>query len=366
MGADRDDGRLLQPGDVIGILGGGQLGRMLALAAARLGFDVHIFTPEQKAPASRVAAASTIAAYDDLDAVRAFARRCDVITYEFENVPAATALAASEVAPLRPGARALDVAQDRLTEKRFLKEVGARTVSFCPVDGPQDMTDAAFVVLAGGAILKTRRMGYDGKGQARYAPGDDPAAAFAAIGEQPAILEALAPFRRELSIVAARSLNGDVAAFPLSENTHSDGILRTSLAPAQTDADTVEEAARIARSILESLDYVGVLAVELFQLEDGALLVNEIAPRVHNTGHWTMDACACCQFEQHVRAVAGWALGPSQAHSAAQMTNLIGEDVHRWRDWLARPGAVLHLYGKDEARPGRKMGHVNQLSALEG
>lgn len=365
MSAGAGEPRILNPGDVIGVLGGGQLGRMLAQAAARLGLQVHVFTPETDAPASAVAANTAVAPYEDLDAVRAFAAGCDVVTYEFENVPMETALAAGEAALLRPGAKALEVSQDRLVEKRFLNAVGAGTVAFCAVDGPQDMTDAAFAVLAGGAILKTRRFGYDGKGQTRLAPGDDAAEAFKAIGEQPAIVEAVAAFTRELSIIAARSLDGEIAVYPLIENTHADGILRESVAPADVRDETIAEARRIAEAILGALDYVGVLAVELFELEDGALVVNEFAPRVHNTGHWTMDACACSQFEQHARAIAGWPLGAPDAHSAARMINLIGQDAERWSAILGEPGAALHLYGKREVRAGRKMGHVNRLSRLK-
>ncbi len=358
-----DPARRLQPGDRIGIMGGGQLARMLALAAARLGLDAAIFSPETDSPAARVAADAIVAPYEDLDAVRRFASSCAAVTYEFENVPVETARAAGERAVLRPGAQALEAAQDRLTEKTFLHRAGAATVAFEPVDDAHG-AESALDALGGEMILKTRRFGYDGKGQARVSSPAEARAAFEAIGSRPAIAEALAPFERELSVVAARSLDGAVKAFPLAQNRHSDGILRESLAPAAVTPAMEAEALRIATAVLEALDYVGVIAVELFALADGALLVNEIAPRVHNTGHWTMDACACDQFEQHVRAVAGWPLGDPAPQSRARMINLIGEDAAGWARWLETPGARLHLYAKREIRDGRKMGHVNLIAPL--
>jgi len=353
----------LPPGSTIGVLGGGQLGRMLALAAARLGLKTAIYTDRERDCASEVAAFTVSAPYDDLDAVKAFAGRCDVVTYEFENVPAETARAAALGAPLRPGVAALDAAQDRVREKRFVREAGAQTVAFAAVDGPEDF-ERAGAATGFPAILKTRRFGYDGKGQARVETPADLTAAFSAIGERPCVLEARATFVRELSILAARGVDGAIAAYPLAENRHADGILRESRAPAAVSPELASEAARIAASLLEALDYVGVLAVELFELSDGGLLVNEIAPRVHNTGHWTMDACSCSQFEQHIRAVAGWPLGDPAAHASAVMTNLIGEDAAAWARLSAEPGACLHLYGKGDPRPGRKMGHVNRLGPL--
>lgn len=349
---------MLQPGARIGILGGGQLGRMLALAVARLGFDAVIYTPDEDSPASRAAAETVVAPYEDLDAVRRFARSVDVVTYEFENVPVETAHAAAEHAPVRPDPKALEVAQDRAIEKQFLNANGAPTVAYRTVDALGELQDALGSI-GTPAILKTRRFGYDGKGQAVLSSAEDAGEAFAAIGENPAILEGFARFEREMSILAARGLNGEIRAYPLSQNTHGGGILKETVAPAEAEEATRQKAFAIAVALLEALDYVGLLAVELFDLGDGELLVNEIAPRVHNTGHWTMDACACDQFEQHVRAVAGWPLGDPQPHSPARMINLIGEDAHRWKTWLSEPGAVLHLYGKREVRAGRKMGHVN-------
>lgn len=350
----------LSPAGRIGVLGGGQLGRMLALAAARLGLDAVIFDPEADCPAGRVAAQTVTAAYEDLDAVARFAQSVDVVTYEFENVPVEAARAAARHAPLRPGVQALDVAQDRVREKTFLNDHGAPTVAFRPVGSSEDARKAA-EALGVPAILKTRRFGYDGKGQAVVRSVDEAAGAFEQIGARPAILEAFAPFVRELSVIAARGLDGSVRAYPAGENSHEGGILRETRAPAQLSDATRAEALRIAEAVLTALDYVGVIGVELFELEDGRLLVNEIAPRVHNTGHWTQDACACDQFEQHVRAVAGWPLGDPEPIIPARMINLIGHDADDWRTWLAAPNAVLHLYGKRETRKGRKMGHVNIL-----
>ena len=351
----------LPPGSTIGILGGGQLGRMLALAAARLGFDTAVLDPEPDSPAGRVAALQVTAGYDDEDGLRRLAERCEAITFEFENVPAAAlerlvALGA-EVAP---GPRALAFTQDRVAEKRFVREVGAETVEFQPVDGLEDLI-SGLARLGTPALLKTRREGYDGKGQAWVRDRADAAAAWDSIGGRPAVLEARADFVRELSVIAARGRDGAVACYPAGENRHAGGVLRTTLAPAP-DAGAVQPAAEaVARRVLEGLEYVGVLGLELFELADGRLLVNEIAPRVHNTGHWTQDGCACDQFEQHVRAVAGWPLGPTRALVPVEMENLLGPEVERWPGIAADPSARLHLYGKGEPRPGRKMGHVNRL-----
>jgi 5-(carboxyamino)imidazole ribonucleotide synthase len=348
----------LTPCSRIGVLGGGQLGRMLALAGARLGLDVVIFDPEPDCPASRVAAETVTAAYDDLAAVARFAKSVDAVTYEFENVPVETALEAAKYAPLRPGANALEAAQDRLTEKTFLNDHGAPTVAFRAVDTAADARAGA-EALGVPCILKTRRFGYDGKGQQVVRRVEEAEAAFEAIGARAAILEAFAPFERELSILAARSVDGVIEAFPLSENRHADGILRETIAPAEAEDAVRAEALRIVTALLEALDYVGVLAVELFALEGGRLLVNEIAPRVHNTGHWTQDSCLTDQFEQHMRAVAGWPLGDPAPMAPARMINLIGSDADGWERWLTERGAVLHLYAKRETRDGRKMGHVN-------
>ena len=354
----------LPPGSTIGILGGGQLGRMLALAAARLGFQTVVLSPDKDTPAGRVAARSLRGAYDSATALAELASAADVVTYEFENVPAA---AVSELGELRaetaPPARALAVAQDRVAEKAFLREHGVATVDFEPVEDAASLA-AALERLGLPALLKTRREGYDGKGQISIERAEDAADAFDAIGGKAAILEAKAPFKRELSIIAARGRDGAVASYPLGENVHENGILRRTTAPADVDRKTADSARRIAETILKGLEYVGVIGVELFELEDGSLLVNEIAPRVHNTGHWTLDACEVDQFEQHVRAVAGWPLGPTEPFAKAVMENLIGEEADAWADLAADPKARVWLYGKDEARPGRKMGHVTRLQPL--
>ena len=355
----------LAPGATIGILGGGQLGRMLALAAAPLGFHVHIFAPEAESPAGEAAARLTRGDYGDEAALSAFAASVDAITYEFENVPAGCAALLDALKPVRPGVRALEVAQDRVVEKGAMRAMGLGTAPFAKADDA-DEARAAFAGLGGGAaIVKTRRLGYDGKGQARVASADEAAAAVARFGA-PCILEGLVSFEREISVVAARGMDGRIEAFEPAENTHKDGILHRSVAPARLKPLIAAEAWRIAGTILQALDYVGVIGVELFLDRDGVLLVNEIAPRVHNSGHWTMDACAVSQFEQHIRAVAGWPLKPAMRFADCEMENLIGDDVLRWAEIAAEPNACLHLYGKSEARPGRKMGHVNRIFPFSG
>jgi 5-(carboxyamino)imidazole ribonucleotide synthase len=354
----------LSLGATIGILGGGQLGRMLALAAARLGFDVAILTPEADAPASRVAAHTLLAAYDDPAALAELAQRCAVVTFEFENVPAKVVAALHDLGvSTAPGDLALATAQDRVIEKTFFRDQGIATVDFVAVDSAADII-AGLARLGAPALLKTRREGYDGKGQAWVATPDEAQAAFDRLGGVPMILEARAPFVRELSIIAARAQDGTVAAYPLTENTHRDGILRLSVAPAQAKASTHTAASALARTTLERLDYVGVAGIELFELETGDLLVNEFAPRVHNSGHWTLDACEVDQFEQHIRAIAGWPLGPTEPFAQARMENLLGAEVEDWAKLAAEPGARLWLYGKRETVAGRKMGHVTRLSPL--
>jgi 5-(carboxyamino)imidazole ribonucleotide synthase len=355
----------LAPGGTIGILGGGQLGRMLSLAAAQLGFDCHIYAPEKDNCAARVSAHATTAAYDDEPALKAFAARVDVITFEFENVPAATVrtLAASGK-PVFPQAASLAVAQDRVDEKEFFNRLGIATAPFAQVTSRADL-DAALDRIGVPAILKTRRLGYDGKGQARIETRADAPAALLAVGAHPAILEGFAKFAHEISIVAARSRNGDFVPFIAGENEHRDGILRVTRAPAKVDARILCRAEQHAKAVMEALNHVGVLAVEFFVMADGTLLANEFAPRVHNSGHWTQDGCVVSQFEQHIRAVTGWPLGPALPVLPVEMTNLIGADVERWPEFAADPRAHLYLYGKGQARPGRKMGHVNRLLALK-
>lgn len=351
----------LPPGSTLGILGGGQLGRMLSQAASRLGFDVVILDPQPDCPAARVSRAQITAPYDDPDALQALGRLCDVVTFEFENVPAASVETLAEAGALvAPGPTALAVAQDRVDEKTYLNAVGAPTVAFAAVTTLDDLTNA-IGTLGLPALLKTRREGYDGKGQVWIRDAADAAAAFDAIGRRPAVLEAAAVFQRELSVIAARGRDGAVAVYPLGENVHQNGVLKTTTAPAAVDPATQGRAEQIAAAVLDGLDYIGVMGIELFDMGEGELLVNEVAPRVHNTGHWTQDGCVCDQFEQHVRAVVGWPLGPSNAHARIEMTNLLGDEVEDWRTLAAEPNARLHLYGKHDARPGRKMAHVNRI-----
>lgn len=358
MPADRGGvGEALAPGATLGILGGGQLGRMLALAAARLGLTSHIFDPDPAAPAAQVAAAHTAAGYDDAAALDAFAAAVDVVTYEFENIPTAALDRIEARVPIRPGRRALATSQDRLTEKEFLRSLGLATAPFAPLDGPDD-AEAAARATGLPAILKTRRFGYDGKGQARVATVAEVAAAQARL-DQPTVLEGFVDFRREVSVIAARGTDGTLAVYDPGENLHRHGILHTTTVPATMAPETMAAARDIAEAVLSALDYVGVIGVELFDTSEG-LVVNEIAPRVHNSGHWTQNGAVTCQFEQHVRAVAGWPLGDPARHSDMVMTNLIGDEVEQALALAAEPGSALHLYGKAQARPGRKMGHVNR------
>ena len=347
----------LAPGSVIGILGGGQLGRMLAMAAARLGYKTHIFEPSA-APAADVAHAWTQAGYDDLDALRTFAQACDVITFEFENIPADALDVLSATTPLYPDRRALEVSQDRLIEKSFLRDLGLETAPFAPLtsDIHADLKSTGLP-----AILKTRRFGYDGKGQARVMATGDAEAALASLQGAPAIAEGFVDFSKEISVIAARGQDGAIAAFDPGENVHEDGILATTTLPAQIPPALRTDAVLIASRILNALEYVGVLGVELFVTPMG-LIVNEIAPRVHNSGHWTQAGCAVDQFEQHIRAVTGWPLGDGSRHANVVMENLVGDDITRAEDLAAQPGVQVHIYGKAEARPGRKMGHVNRVT----
>lgn len=357
------EGQPLAPGAVLGIIGGGQLARMIALAAADLGVRCHIFAPESENPAFDVAAARTVAAYEDEAALARFADAVDVVTYEFENVPAATAAFLAARKPLHPGARALAVTQDRLSEKSFVAELGLEVAPFRAVDSLADL-EAAVAALGRPSVLKTRRFGYDGKGQVKIQADTDLAAAYEAIGRQPAVLEGFVSFSREVSVVAARGTDGTFAAFDLCENEHRDHILAFTRIPAQVLAPTEAAAIEAARQIGEALGYVGVFAVELFVVGEGAgerVVVNEIAPRVHNSGHWTSEGAQTSQFHQHVRAVCGFPLGSAARRGRVEMENLIGDAALRWRELLAEPGAHLHLYGKHTARPGRKMGHVTRV-----
>ena len=350
----------LAPGGTIGILGGGQLGRMLAMAAARLGYRVHVYAPPGEAPAAELAADRTAAGFDDAEALAAFAAACDVVTFEFENVPLAALDAIAPHAPVLPPRRALAVAQDRLAEKTFLTGLGLATAAFAAVDDAPSLA-TALDVTGTPAILKTRRLGYDGKGQARI---DTPAqadAALAALAGAPAIAEARVEFTAEISVIAARSQDGAVAAYDPGLNLHRDGILATTTVPAAIPASVATDAVLIAGRILNALDYTGVIGVELF-VTRGGLVVNEIAPRVHNSGHWTEAGCVVDQFEQHVRAIAGLPLGDGARLADVTMRNMIGGDVADAAAAAADPAARVHLYGKAQARPGRKMGHVNHVA----
>ena len=355
----------LAPGAVIGIIGGGQLGRMLAMAAARLGYKTIILEPDSHAPAMQVANTQIVAGYDDPTALQQLADLCDVVTYEFENVPVDAVRWLESRVPVRPGSRALEVAQDRLLEKAMAGRLGAETALYAPVANRADL-DSALAITALPAVLKTTRLGYDGKGQAKLVRPEDAETALEAMQGKMAILESFVHFEAEVSVVAARGMAGDVRAYDISENVHRNHILHTSTVPSGLGDEVQAEALRIAAAIAAHLDYVGVFAVEFFAVHDGGkhrLLVNEIAPRVHNSGHWTEAACAISQFEQHIRAIAGLPLGDTERHSDCVMENLIGADIDRFVALAGEPNAVLHLYGKSESRPGRKMGHVTRISA---
>ena len=357
----------LAPGSTIGILGSGQLGRMLAMAAARLGLKCHIYA-DGPGPAFDVAAMTTIAPYDDQTALAAFAATIAAATYEFENIPVPTVEYLARRVSVRPGAKALACAQDRLNEKQLARKLGALTADFAAIDGLAGL-EAQLAAIGCPAILKTRRFGYDGKGQAKILKREDAPVAIAAMRGQPAILEKFVPFRSEVSVVAVRNTEGAFAAYDVSENDHRDHILHTSTVPARIDPAAAAAAIKTTQAIADALDYVGVIAVEFFVLDHGGrdvLYVNEMAPRVHNSGHWTIDTCQVSQFENHIRAVAGWPVGATARHSDAIMTNLIGKDANAWSRLAADPTVSLHLYGKHEARTGRKMGHVTRPAPKTG
>lgn len=349
----------LPPGATIGIIGGGQLGRMLSVAAARLGYRSHIYEPGANPPAGDVAHALTTAAYDDTAALTAFANAVDVITYEFENIPTDALDLLQDLRPIRPGREALRISQDRLTEKTFLTGLGLTTAPFADIPDAAAL-HAAMDTIGTPSILKTRRFGYDGKGQARLTSPQDVDRAMSDMAGGPALLEGFVDFSSEVSVIAARGLDGSVACFDPGENVHKDGILRTTTIPARLSPSQRSDAILIAARILNALDYVGVLGVELFVTPQG-LIVNEIAPRVHNSGHWTQNGCAVDQFEQHIRAITGWPLGDGSRHSDVRMENLIGDDFGHVPTLATTPHAALHLYGKADVKPGRKMGHVNHV-----
>jgi len=353
----------LKPGDTIGILGGGQLGRMLAMAAARLGLRCQVFSPDPDSPAFDVVANATCAEYADVEALELFANDVDVITYEFENVPAATAMVLAARRPVLPAQKILETTQDRLIEKDFVKRLGIGTADYADVSSVETLR-MAIARIGLPAVIKTRRFGYDGKGQAIIRDGDDPDKVWEDLGTKSAILEAFIPFEREVSVIAARSAGGQVECFDVTENEHRDHILKISRAPADIPHALAAQARIIAETIANALNFVGVLAVEMFVVQgagEAKVLVNEIAPRVHNSGHWTLDGASISQFEQHIRAIAGWPLGKPVRHGPVTMTNLIGDDINDYERWLTVPGATVHLYGKGPPRPGRKMGHVTEV-----
>lgn len=350
----------LPPNSVIGIVGGGQLGRMLALAAARLGYRSHVFTDQADSSAAQVTNRATIAAYDDLDAMRRFAEVVDVVTIEFENLPVDGLSAIADMIPIHPSPTVLAICQDRLAEKRFLEEIGVPTAPFAEIASAADL-DAAITTIGTPAILKTRRMGYDGKGQAKLETGDDLAEIRAALAMREAVLEGFVSFARELSVIVVRSADGAKASYVPVENRHENHILARTIAPAPISEDEAKRATTLAERIADRLDLVGLVAVEMFQMADGRIIVNELAPRPHNSGHWTLDACYVSQFEQTVRAITGLPLGSPERFADAEMENLLGEAAETWPELVRRPHARLHLYGKTPIRAGRKHGHITTL-----
>jgi len=351
----------LDPGSVIGILGGGQLGRMIALAAARLGYRCHVYSDVPDSPASHVCAHATVAGYEDKDALKRFADAVDVVTLEFENIPEAAVHAVMAHKPVRPGPKALATAQDRMLEKDFLNGIGIATAPYRHVTDRASLDDAV-AAIGRPSILKTATSGYDGKGQIVIKPDSDLDTVYRDIGTDHAVLEGFVDFALEISVIVARGLDGETASYIPVENRHVNGILDTTIAPAGISPGAAARAGEIARRAVEALDIVGLLAIEMFVTWNGEVLVNEIAPRPHNSGHWTIDACAISQFQQLVRAICGLPLGATERHSDAVMKNLVGEEVNAWPEILAEPGARLHLYGKSDVRPGRKMGHVTRLT----
>jgi 5-(carboxyamino)imidazole ribonucleotide synthase len=355
-----DTGQTIPPGSTIGILGGGQLGRMTALAAARLGYRVHSYCPEAGAPAFDVSAARTVAAYDDQAALLRFADAVDVVTFEFENVPSASAELLAAHKPTRPKPRVLHVAQERLREKDFLASIKVPTTRYMEV-ARLEALDSAVRAIGAPCVLKSAAFGYDGKGQVLIGKESDLADAWRRMGAGLGILEGFVDFTHEISVIVARGVDGVTVCFPAAENQHRNHILDTTIVPARLAGPVEMRAEAVARHVAEALDVVGLLAVEMFVTQGGEVLVNELAPRPHNSGHWSLDACITSQFEQFVRAVCGLPLGSVERLGDAVMKNLIGEEAHAWREILAEPGAKLHLYGKRHARPGRKMGHVTRL-----
>ena len=354
----------LPAGSKIGILGGGQLGRMLCAAASKLGMRTHVFADGPDPPAGQLANQVSISGYDDIEMLRRFATSVDVATYEFENIPSSTIDAVSGFCPVRPGRSALVTSQDRLVEKSFLRDSGIDVAPFVGIDNRSELLDAAKAI-GFPAILKSRRFGYDGKGQARLRTVHDIERAMNAVGNKPALLEQHVAFDLEISVIGARAIRGTMVCFGPGENVHENGILRTTRVPARISKDLEKRAISISETIMEKLDYVGVIGVEFF-VSGEDLLVNEIAPRVHNSGHWTQNGCVVDQFEQHIRAICNWPLGDARRHADVTMVNIIGKEVLSVRELARKNDHAIHLYGKSEARPGRKMGHVNKTSPTSG
>ena len=349
--------KTLISGSTIGILGGGQLGQMLSMAAARLGFKTHIFEPSENPPASNVASKFTRAEYDDYDALKQFASSVDVVTYEFENIPTAALDIIETQSEIFPNREALKISQDRLIEKEFINKLGFKTASFCEVNSIEELIHAINQIGAP-SILKTRRFGYDGKGQVKVQPSSKPEEIWKNLGEKALILEEFINFSSEFSVIGSRSKDGQISCFDPGENVHKDGILRTTTVPAHLTNQQKTEAVLITAKILETLKYVGVIGIEFF-LEKNSLVINEFAPRVHNSGHWTQNGCTVDQFEQHIRAITGWKLGNAERHSDVIMENLIGDEIYKTNQLVEDGSIALHLYGKADVNPGRKMGHFN-------
>lgn len=350
----------LPPDSTIGIVGGGQLGRMIALAAARLGYRAHIFTDQADSSAAQVSNRVTVGAYDDREALTAFAEASDVVTIEFENLPVSGLRDIASLRPVHPSPDVLAICQDRLLEKNFLTDLNVPTAPYAGVASADELA-SAWQRTGTSSVLKTRRMGYDGKGQLRLNAGDDSAAIWSELGGDEAVLEGWVTFEREISVVTARNAAGDQASYVPVENRHENHILAKTIAPATISDDLAADAVALAEKIADGLDLVGLLAVEIFQVDDRHLVVNELAPRPHNSGHWTIDACLVSQFEQTIRAITGLPLGSPERFVDAEMDNLLGEAVNDWPRLLQKPNARLHLYGKTPVRPGRKHGHVTTL-----
>ena len=351
--------KTLISGSTIGILGGGQLGQMLSMAAARLGFKTHIFEPSENPPASNVSSKFTRAEYNDYNALKQFASSVDVVTYEFENIPTAALDIIETQSEIFPNREALKISQDRLIEKGFINKLGFKTASFCEVNSLEELIKGINQIGAP-SILKTRRFGYDGKGQVKVQPSSKPEEIWRNLGEKALILEGFINFSSEFSVIGSRSKDGQISCFDPGENVHKDGILRTTTVPAHLTNQQKTEAVLITAKILETLKYVGVIGIEFF-LEKNSLVINEFAPRVHNSGHWTQNGCTVDQFEQHIRAITGWKLGNAERHSDVIMENLIGDEIYKTNQLVEDGSIALHLYGKTDVNPGRKMGHFNRI-----